>query len=397
MVFEMVPNLNRILSFAKNKVYSFFIFFLVPLSYSASGPLRESYRATRDLVDHPHTGAIDQSRHLHAAQRAVDNYKLAKDEKIPEIYQPGQMWKNILENVLTYRTWKLQQDDRVLYDALYQFYRSDLVQSHSGDIYIWEIENNHIDLKKQVFMIIRRYRAFISRRLSFDYHAVTTTDVGQNIYVDYEGKKITFKVIRFAHYLDRIIKNLHTGPDSIIGELGVGAGELSILTKKVLPGCRYICFDLPETLMVASYNIMMTSPDKKIGLYQDFAGKGKITREVIRNYDCILLPNWCIDRVEDDALDLFINIASLSEMDRPIIKNYIENIERVCNGHMYTVNRNVKGVAQFGAEDIALEEFPFSEKSRIISAEYDVASDMYHQRYGMDYECFYWEFIVKLR
>ena len=397
MVFEMVPNLNRILSFAKNKVYSFFIFFLVPLSYSASGPLRESYRATRDLVDHPHTGAIDQSRHLHAAQRAVDNYKLAKDEKIPEIYQPGQMWKNILENVLTYRTWKLQQDDRVLYDALYQFYRSDLVKSHSGDIYIWEIENNHIDLKKQVFMIIRRYRAFISRRLSFDYHAVTTTDVGQNIYVDYEGKKITFKVIRFAHYLDRIIKNLHTGPDSIIGELGVGAGELSILTKKVLPGCRYICFDLPETLMVASYNIMMTSPDKKIGLYQDFAGKGKITREVIRNYDCILLPNWCIDRVEDDALDLFINIASLSEMDRPIIKNYIENIERVCNGHMYTVNRNVKGVAQFGAEDIALEEFPFSEKSRIISAEYDVASDMYHQRYGMDYECFYWEFIVKLR
>lgn len=393
----MIQNFLRIFSYAKHKVYAFYIFVLIPLSYLASGTLRQSYRATRDLADHPRSDATDLSLHVHAAQRAVDNYRRAKDETIPGIYQPGTMWKNILENVSTYRAWKAQNDDTVLYDALYRFYRSDLVQSHSGDIYIWEIENNLIDLKKQVFMIIRRYRQFISQRLSFDYRIVTTTDVGQNIYVTYQDRKITFKIIRFAHYLDRIIKNLHTGPDSVIGELGTGAGELPILTKKVVPGCRYICFDLPETLMVASYNIMMTFPDKKIGLYQDFSGVPAITREMIRNYDFILLPNWCIDRIEDDALDIFINIASLSEMDRPIIENYIRNIERVCNGHMYTVNRNVKGVAQFGAEDIALAEFPFSERSRVVSAGYDLASDVYHQRYGMDYECNYWEYIIRLR
>jgi putative sugar O-methyltransferase len=247
-------------------------------------------------------------------------------------------------------------------------------------------------------MIIKRYREFVKINRSFDNDLVTTTDSGQNIYVNYLGKKITFKIVRFAYYLDRIKQlNLLHSSKAIIGELGAGSGELTILTKRVIPECKYICFDLPETLMVSSYNIMMAYPNLKIGLYEDFKNSGTITKQDLQKYDIILLPNWCIDWVESDTLDLFINIGSMCEMDLPIIENYIHHIERICKGYFYTINRNVKGVKEFGVEDVALEDFPFSTKTHLISATYDIASDIFHQRYGMDYQCNYWEYILKLR
>jgi putative sugar O-methyltransferase len=389
---------SRIISYAKNKLYSIYIAISMPVSYILSPDLKQAYNATISLVEQPRVDIIDRALHTLCAKKAVDNYKIQKDENIPEIYRPGKMWGEILNGVKTYKTWNEQHDDTIMYDALFRFYRSDLIFGHSGDAYIWDIKNGSFDLKKQVYMIIKRYTDFISQNKSFDYNLITTTDIGQNIYVHFQGKKITFKIARFGYYLDRIMKNhLLSSSNVIIGELGAGSGELAILTKKVIPGCKYICFDLPETLMTSSYNILMTYPDLKIGLYEDFKTKEKITRQDIQQYDIVLLPNWCIERVEDNTLDLFINIGSMSEMDLPIIKNYIHHIERICKGYFYTINRNIKGIKEFGVEDIALEEFPFSENTRLISAEYDIASDIFHMRYGMDYQCNYWEYILKLR
>jgi putative sugar O-methyltransferase len=360
--------------------------------------MRTAYDTSLHLIDNPRTGSIDRSLHASAAKKAVDNYKIQENEEIPEIYRPGKIWGKILDNVKTYKTWNERHDDKIMYDALFGFYRSDLIFGHSGDAYIWEIKNGAIDFKKQVYMIVKRYREFVARNRSFDNELVATTDIGQNIYVDYSGKKITFKMTRFAYYIDRIISNnLLPKSDVMIGELGAGSGELTILTRKVIPGCRYVIFDLPETLMVSSYNLMMTYPDLKIGLYEDFRDKAHITKEDLACFDIVLLPNWCIRRVEDNTLDLFINIGSMCEMDLPIIENYIRNIERICKGYFYTINRNVRGVREFGVDDVALDEFPFSEKTQLVSATYDIASDIYHQRYGMDYQCNYWEYILKLR
>lgn len=389
---------NRIISFAKNKLYSLYIATSMPVSYTLSPELKQAYNATISLVEKPRVDTIDRAHHMVCAKKAVDNYKIQKIDNIPEIYRPGKMWGKILDSVKTYKTWNEQHDDTIMYDALFQFFRTDLIMSHSGDAYIWDIKNGSLDLKKQVFMIIKRYVDFISQNTSFDNNLITTTDIGQNIYVNFQGKKITFKLARFGYYLDRIIKNnLLPTSNVVIGELGAGSGELTILTKKVIPGCKYICFDLPETLMVSSYNIMMTYPDLKIGLYEDFKTKEKITIRDLQQYDIVLLPNWCIDKVEGNTVDLFINIGSMSEMDLPIIENYIHHIEKICKGYFYTINRNVKGVKEFGVEDIALEEFPFSDKTRLISAVYDIASDIFHMRYGMDYQCNYWEYILKLR
>jgi putative sugar O-methyltransferase len=359
--------------------------------------LNDLYTKTLKIINDEQVYTIDPKDHEKSSWIAVNNYKIQKNENIKEIYKPGLMWDQILKTVRTYETWFKEKNDAVLQKALLRFYRTDLIFGHSGDTYIWEIRKGEIDLKLQVFMLITRYRQFLKGPLLINKDLISTTDVGHNIYTEYEGKKLTFKTIRHAYYLNQIQKFKLLAKDRpVVGELGCGAGEMAILTKKMYPGIRYVCFDLPETLMVSSYNIMMTFPDKKIGLYEDFRNNGKITREDINPYDIILLPNWCIEWFDTATFDLFINIGSLSEMDLPIIENYIRTIERICHGYFYTVNRNVGNVREFGASDIPVEDFPFSENAKITHVAYDIASDIFHSSYGMNYRCNYWEYVFSL-
>jgi putative sugar O-methyltransferase len=357
-----------------------------------------AYKQTLDLVDNEDNYKIDVKNHEKFSKKAVDNYKIQKGLDIGEIYKPGLMWDQILKSVKTYNIWLTEKDDSVLKNALLRFYRTDLIFGHSGDAYIWEIKNGELDLKLQVFMLIQRYKEFIRKSLSINSDLVTTTEIGHNIYTDYENKKLAFKTIRHAYYLDQIKRfNLLPETGAVVGELGCGAGEMAILTKRMYSDVKYVCFDLPETLMVSSYNVLMSFPDKKIGLFTDFMQAGNISKNDIQKYDIIMLPNWCIEWIESGAFDLFINIGSLSEMDLPIIDNYIRNIERICKGFFYTVNRNVNNVEEFGVKDIPVEKFPFSKIVEMVYSGYDVASDNFHSRYGMNYRCNYWEYIIDLK
>lgn len=83
------------------------------------------------------------------------------------------MWGNILSSIHTFSAWKAKGDDAILSDALFRFYRTDLVMAHSGDLYIWDIEKGLIDLRLQVYMILRRYREFLSGHLLIDPAKVT--------------------------------------------------------------------------------------------------------------------------------------------------------------------------------------------------------------------------------
>jgi len=148
---------NRIISFAKNKLYSLYIATSMPVSYTLSPELKQAYNATLSLVEKPRVDTIGRTLHMICAKKAVDNYKIQKNENIPKIYRPGKMWGKILDSVKTYNAWNEQHDDTIMYDALFQFYRSDLILGHSCDEYIWDIKNGSLDLKKQVFMITKRY------------------------------------------------------------------------------------------------------------------------------------------------------------------------------------------------------------------------------------------------
>jgi len=380
------------------KIFKGWILLTLPLRYSLSSELREAYGRVELLIRSPGGYEIDPKLHRSAASRAIAEYRLQKEARIPEIYRPGEMWGNILSSIHTFAAWRQDGNDAALSDALSRFYRTDLVMAHSGDMYIWDIEKGLIDLRLQVYMIVRRYRGFMKEHPLLDPAKVSTTDVGQNIYVGYLGRKLTFKTLRHAHYLSRMKELQLLGENGgTVGELGCGSGEMAILAKKLFPATRYVCFDLPETLLVSTYNVLASLPGLKVGVYSDFAGSGKITRTELEKFDIVMLPNWCIGWVEDGAFDLFINIASLSEMTPAIIGNYIGQIERVTRGSFYTINRNKPGVAQWGAQDVPISDYPFSPGTKVLFTRYDTASDIYHIRYGLEYICNYWEAVIRMK
>ncbi|HTY52018.1 MAG TPA: putative sugar O-methyltransferase [Methanomicrobiales archaeon] len=377
------------------RVEKWWIQLLLPARYALSSELREAHERLVTLIRSSDLPAADPAAHRSSASRAIAAFRLQREADVPEIYRPGEMWGNIIASISTFSTWRKTGDDSVLAASLSRFYRTDLVTAHSGDMYIWDLEKGNIDLMLQVYMIIRRYREFLPRHPRVDPSLVSTTDVGRNIYVLYRGRKLTFKTLRHACYLDRMQElGLIGKAGGLVGELGCGSGEMAILAKKMHPGTRYVCFDLPETLLVSTYNVLASLPGLSVGLVSDFPGTGRITRKELERFDIVMLPNWCIGRMEDGTFDLFVNIASLSEMPLPIIRNYIGEIERVTAGSFYTVNRNRPGVAQWGAEDVPISAFPFSANARITSMRYDTASDIYHIRYGLDYVCNYWEAVV---
>ena len=123
---------------------------------------------------------------------------------------------------------------------------------------------------------------------------------------------------------------------------------------------------------------MMNYPDLKIGLYEDFRNNKKICANDLQSYDIVMLPNWCIERIENQTFDVFYNVESLCEMEMETIKNYLDIIERMTKNYFFTINRNVSVVA-FGAYMIPLDNFPFSPNAKIISEQKDKAIDYFHQ------------------
>jgi len=136
----------------------------------------------------------------------------------------------------------------------------------------------------------------------------------------------------------------------------------------------------------------MSHPDLKIGLYKDFGNKNIIRTQDLQAFDIVMLPNWCIEKMEKNTFDVFYNVESLCEMAMETIKNYLDVIENSTKGHFFTVNRNVSVLAN-GAHMIPVDNFPFSSTSQIIHSQNDRAIDYFHQL--IRNRCYYKEILVK--
>ena len=107
------------------------------VSFLFNSKLRQAYEKYNLLIYEENiTWAIDRRLHERFADQVVKNFILAQNENVYEIYKPGVMWANILKEVKTYAKWQQSNSNKVLTDALYEFYRTDLTLCFAGDAYI---------------------------------------------------------------------------------------------------------------------------------------------------------------------------------------------------------------------------------------------------------------------
>ena len=145
--------------------------------------------------------------------------------------------------------------------------------------------------------------------------------------------EITFLNHYRAEYCGNLVSD---SKNPVIAEIGGGMGLFAYYLIKQYPHVTYVDFDLPEILMVTAYLLSMAFPHKRILLYKDC--NAAISKELLAEYDIILMPAFMITALQDLTADLVINTVSLGEMSVSNINAYMEQIGRVCKGYYYSEN-----------------------------------------------------------
>ena len=119
-----------------------------------------------------------------------------------------------------------------------------------------------------------------------------------------------------------------------IVELGAGFGGLPWAIKTMMPSARYVDFDLPEVLAIASFYAISAFPAARIGLF----GELDVADPDLDKFDFVFMPNFEIERFPENAADLCFNSYSLAEMASGPIENYVAHLCRIAKRFFFHVN-----------------------------------------------------------
>lgn len=154
------------------------------------------------------------------------------------------------------------------------------------------------------------------------------------------------------------------GGKGVIVEIGGGWGDVGYFAL-MHPGVHYVDFDLPEILLLASYWLSSTLPNRKIALYGEEDPKTVLAN--IEQYDAVLYPNFCLPLLPPNSADIFVNTHSLSEMRPETIREYLEQIGRTCKSYFLHENSDkpyhTLGHTEIPASTFSIEGFRLLNKA----------------------------------
>jgi hypothetical protein len=139
----------------------------------------------------------------------------------------------------------------------------------------------------------------------------------------------------YNHYYATKIKLMQEkNSHSKVLELGGGFGNMAYYLIRDSDNLTYLDFDLPENFALTAFYLISAFPDKKIALY----GEIDLEKDNLDSYDAVLMPNFEIEKMLDNSVDLVFNSYSLAEMSHETIKNYIGIINRVSRKYIFHLN-----------------------------------------------------------
>ncbi len=153
------------------------------------------------------------------------------------------------------------------------------------------------------------------------------------------GDVVPLEALRY-HYWAHKMAMLLGGIDApVVCEIGGGLGGQAWAYLDG-PGERatYVIFDIPVTLVMASYFLLKTFPKKRFLLF----GEEDLDASTLESYDFILMPYFKIVDLPDRSVDLFFNSCSFSEMESGTVRTYLREIERCCTRWLLHVNHTVR-------------------------------------------------------
>lgn len=147
---------------------------------------------------------------------------------------------------------------------------------------------------------------------------------------------------------------LHGTKRPIIAELGGGGGRLAYYTLRDKDAFVYLDFDLPETLCLASYHLMLAFPSKRVLLY----GEAGYSHELHEKYDFLFMPSFEMAKLQPSSVDLFINECSLGEMTPQATAQYVACIVRATRYFFHMNHERFRNKYSDGRQSLLGCEYP---------------------------------------
>lgn len=300
-------------------------------------------------------------------RRIIKAYNLSKaaQKNAGEAYQVGYMWLPIYEGFMKEIMAALSSEN---VEAVSKIYRNFFREPCSVGLHGMPVDmfkdyfSGHItdDNKgKYVADLMHRFNIWLtSIGKTMPLSALKAPDVG-NPYGCFIDGEFYRAGCDYQHYYATMISRLVRGPKhQFVLEIGGGFGGLAYFMVRDNPGLTYIDVDLPENMALASFFLLSGAPDKKIGLY----GEVNLQTDDLSQYDALILPNFAIQEIKDNAIDLCFNSYSLSEMPMPTVTNYMSHFNRISSKFIYHINHT--SVGGIKADDFAVDYNKFELISR---------------------------------
>ncbi len=273
--------------------------------------------------------------------RLSDAYRRAKEHQdtIPEPYRVGPLWQSVVDQRCGDLAAALQDRDHVRLRALLEnFHREKFTVGSgeaSGDYYRMKAN----PLYKYQFACTWHEYYRIYEELAGDGSHLTYPLLGNPVGLSHHGQVIPIEAVRYHYYATEILSLLTDVEQPTVCEIGGGLGgqAYKTLSDSMRP-MTYVLLDIPEGLVVASYFLMTALPEKTFLLY----GEGPLDAHALKEYDVILMPNFALPQLGGDAVDLFFNSSSFSEMNRVTVEEYLLQIQRICRRYFMHINHTAR-------------------------------------------------------
>jgi putative sugar O-methyltransferase len=155
--------------------------------------------------------------------------------------------------------------------------------------------------------------------------------VPDNVCVYRNDKRLSVNFLRCVFECGHIAK--HISEISSVFEIGAGMGHLARLLKLTFNIKQYTIVDIPETLCFCYIFICKNFPEAKCLLMNDHD-------QDTDGYDFVFMPTVFLHKLQKKQFDLFVNTASMGEMNNEVIRHYMTFIQKRCLvKNLYTLNR----------------------------------------------------------
>ncbi len=185
---------------------------------------------------------------------------------------------------------------------------------------------------------------------------LTGPKVGNPFGVIIDGTHISVGA-EYSHYCCHRVREQLDPESATVAEIGGGFGRMAYYLLRDRPGTRYVAFDLPENVALASYYLMRALPGLNFLCY----GEKTITRESIAEANVVMLPRFALNTVPARSVDLTFTSHGISELPSEGLRQCVREIGRTTDKALLIMSK--RPTSQMISECVRSQSPAFSLKS----------------------------------